>query len=288
LKAEPEHNDLLLSDLARPAEARLRDAWTVTVLVHGGLLRASTVLARCGREVALFDTGLAQHAASLLLALAHEGLGPDDVTCVFNTHAHVDHSHNNVLFPRARIYCSAHDREWTRQLHVALTRVTRPTEHDLLPFYPEVVSGGYDPAVIRKVLALQNLVWDQSRWGDPANTVWLEDHVPPDGITVVDTPGHSPHHVSFVIAASRRVLVCGDALMLAGEDRVTVQLMPPCDLATYHRSRERISTFDGIIVPGHGEPYDNRATGGAIDPARTKNEAVCSFGSRSEQNVESP
>ena len=96
--------------------------------------------------------------------------------------------------------------------------------------------------------------------------LWLTDfrcyeraelHVPP-GITVVPTPGHAPHHVSFAIRTDARpVLVCGDALLHRGDLEAPAPLMPPWDLTMYHASHDSIRAFDGVIVPGHDAPFDN-------------------------------
>ena len=45
------------------------DAWEVTLLMRGGATRASSVLARRGREIAVFDTGMGHHADALTAAL---------------------------------------------------------------------------------------------------------------------------------------------------------------------------------------------------------------------------
>jgi glyoxylase-like metal-dependent hydrolase (beta-lactamase superfamily II) len=203
--------------------------------------------------VAVFDTGIATHEAPLVAALARHGVLPADVTLVFNTHAHVDHSHNNVLFPRARIFCSARDREWTRGMHAILSRVDRPGPEHVLPFYPEIAGGRYSPKIIRKVLGIEKLLWDETRWGPPERAIWLEAARLPDGITVMETPGHAPHHVSLVIqTGAAPVLVCGDALLVRGE---AAPVMPPWSEAMYFASRDRIMAFRGIIVPGHDEPF---------------------------------
>lgn len=232
-------------------------AWLVVMLVRGGALRASSVLARRGSEIAVFDTGLAHHRASLVAALAAQGLEPDDVTLVFNTHSHVDHSHNNALFRRARIFCSRRDREWTRALHETLARIERPTAEDVIAFYPEMASTAYDPKIVRKVLGIEKLLWDEKCWGHPSQFVWLEDETPPHGISVIETPGHAPHHVSYIIkTSSRPFLVTGDALLVRNEAHSALQLVPPYNLAAYQRSQALINSFGGHIVPGHDEPFD--------------------------------
>jgi glyoxylase-like metal-dependent hydrolase (beta-lactamase superfamily II) len=234
----------------------LNGGWRVTLLMRGGATRASSVLARRGRDVAVFDTGMAHHEAALLAALATHGVAAADVTLVFNTHGHFDHSHNNVLFSRARVFCSARDREWTRAVHAVLSRLDNPTGDDVLPFYPDIASGRYSAKIVRKILGIEKLCWNERRWAPQRSAVWLEETSLPDGIRVMETPGHSPHHVSFVIDTGEApVLVCGDALLLRGEEEYTAPMMPPWSAPQYLTSRERITSFHGVIVPGHDQPF---------------------------------
>jgi glyoxylase-like metal-dependent hydrolase (beta-lactamase superfamily II) len=227
--------------------------------MRGATTRASSVLARRGGDIAIFDTGLAHHAASLVAALAAEGVTPDQVTLVFNTHAHADHSHNNILFSRARIFCSARDVAWTRALHRVLATSSNLALHDIAAFYPEVLQASYTPKLVAKMLAIEKLLWDQSRLGCENQFVWLEDATLPPGIGVLDTPGHVPHHVSFTIETEGRpMLVCGDALLVRPPDDPPPLMVPMWSLDTYRRSRERINAFHGIVVPGHDDPFDNR------------------------------
>jgi glyoxylase-like metal-dependent hydrolase (beta-lactamase superfamily II) len=236
------------------------ECWEVEPLIAGDPLRASVVLARRGAEVALFDTGLAQHEASLRAALAARGLTPDDVTLVFNTHTHVDHSHNNALFGRARIYCSARDRQWTRALHAALVRAERFDSHELNEFYPELGAIGYDPKIVRKMLEIEKLLWDEARIGAEDRCVWLEEAELPAGIRAIATPGHVPYHTSFVIMTrTRPVIVAGDALLMRGEAQANLQLMPPHDSAAYRRSQRLVLSLSGLIVPGHDAPFENHS-----------------------------
>ncbi|WP_352431506.1 MBL fold metallo-hydrolase [Pyrinomonas sp.] len=254
MKIEPQahhHN----SDESTEGSAR----WRVEVLVAGDPVRASVVLARRRpREVALFDTGLALHEVSLRAALAARGLAPEDVSMVFNTHAHVDHSHNNSLFARARIYCSARDRQWTRALHAALSATNEADAPELLRFYPDLASGAYDPKIVRKMFEIERLLWDDARLGDDRQCAWLEEASLPTGIHAIATPGHVPFHTSFIIDADPfPVLVAGDALLMRDEADAVLQLMPPHDPVAYHRSQLWVLSFHGLIVPGHDAPFMN-------------------------------
>ena len=228
------------------------------LLVRGGATRANSVLAARGREVAVFDTGMGHTGQTLLRALADRGIAPNDVTLVFNTHAHVDHSHNNVLFPRAEVLCSKRDRAWTRSVHEVLAREERPGPEHITAFYAEVATGRYNPKLIRKVLGIEKLLWDPARLGPDSQAHWLEEGSLPPGVTAIETPGHSPYHVSFVIETGRSpVLVCGDALLLHGEESYDAPMMPNWSSEQYAASRTRLQRFHGIIVPGHDVPFTN-------------------------------
>jgi glyoxylase-like metal-dependent hydrolase (beta-lactamase superfamily II) len=85
----------------------------VTLLKSGSLLRdedgrildarASVTLITSGGKRIVVDTGVAGEERILLDRLAEEGLKPDDIEIVINTHSHPDHSGNNGLFRRARL-----------------------------------------------------------------------------------------------------------------------------------------------------------------------------------------
>jgi glyoxylase-like metal-dependent hydrolase (beta-lactamase superfamily II) len=216
------------------------------------------VLARRAGDIAIFDTGMAHNAPTLTAALAAEGVAPADVTLIFNTHAHVDHSHNNALFPNARIHCSRLDREWTQAFHRVLDRSATPGADDIAPFYPELVGGDRSRKLIRKVVGIEKMLWREDAWGPDNRCAWLEDEPLPEGITMLPTPGHSPYHVSFIIqTADLPVLVCGDALLLRDEADYSAPMMPPWSIAMYRESQARIRGFTGVIVPGHDEPFEN-------------------------------
>jgi glyoxylase-like metal-dependent hydrolase (beta-lactamase superfamily II) len=229
--------------------------------MRGGATRASSVLARRDHDVAIFDTGMGHHERQLVAALAAEGVTPDEVTLVFNTHGHVDHSHNNVLFRRARIFCSARDRAWTHEVHTMLDRLDNPGRDDIAPYYPEAADASYNSKLIRKVLGIEKMLWDGSRWGPASQAVWIEESPLPAGVRLIHTPGHSPYHVSFAIeTADRPVLICGDALLLRDEHDYEAPMMPPWSSEKYHESQAIIHAFDGIVIPGHDEAFENRVS----------------------------
>ena len=204
----------------------------------------------------MFDTGMGHHGALLVSALRQHGVTPEEVTLVFNTHAHVDHSHNNVLFPGASIYCSTRDRDWTMAVHDALARADTPGPEHITAFYPEMAASAGEK-IVRKILGIERMLWDPSRLGGTgARVVALETAELPPGGRVIPTPGHSPHHVSFSIETTELpVIVCGDALLLRGEDSYDAVMVPPWDSSAYAASRARLLERRAVIVPGHDEPF---------------------------------
>ncbi len=235
--------------------------WQVGLLTSGEPFRASSLLASNGVDIAILDTGLPQHSNSLIAALNNFGVKPEDITLVFNTHSHVDHSHNNSLFENAKIYCSKLDREWTFGFHETLASADDPLADEVRAFYPEMATSKFDIKIVSKVFAIEKMVWCKERWGREDQFCWIEEAVLPAGIKVLPTPGHSPHHLSYIIETDERpVLLCGDALLTRDEENSNLSLIPPFNLENYKNSQKLIGAFDGIIVPGHDLPFDNHVS----------------------------
>ena len=79
---------------------------TTVELIHAGYTRGDHVgssisVIRDGDAVIIADPGLVASQALILEPLAARGIGPDDVTHVFLSHHHPDHTLNAGLFPNA-------------------------------------------------------------------------------------------------------------------------------------------------------------------------------------------
>lgn len=156
-------------------------------------------LVRSSGSTILVDTGLGPgpHAGfggisgGLMEGLRTAGVGPDDVDVVFITHLHGDHIGWNVAmegdrprarFPRARYLVPRGDWEHFSR--------------------PEVLES--QPAVQANVVPLHELgVMDLVGGG----------HAITPEVSALDTPGHTPGHLSIVIASGgEKGIVLGDLL----------------------------------------------------------------------------
>lgn len=60
--------------------------------------RSSVTLISAGSQRIIVDTGLEGEDTIIIDSLAQNGLSPDDIYMVINTHSHPDHTGNNYLF----------------------------------------------------------------------------------------------------------------------------------------------------------------------------------------------
>jgi len=142
----------------------------------------------------LVDTGIGPMIGGTLLdKLTALGVAPSDIDTVFLTHLHIDHVGGALTkagvptFPRARYVL--HRAEWdARAQHAARAE-----------------SLGQPPYVDRIVTPLADL--------GVLDLVDGEHALAPD-ITAIPTPGHSPGHMSVIVASDgERAIVLGDVLL---------------------------------------------------------------------------
>jgi N-acyl homoserine lactone hydrolase len=109
-------------------------------------------------------------------SLSVEGIGPDDISIIINTHLHFDHAGNNRLFPRARIFVQKRELDFARNP-------------------PRFLRGGY----IRDFFETPDI-----------QLIDGEKEVV-RGIRVIPTPGHTAGHQSVLIdAGAKRYIYTGD------------------------------------------------------------------------------
>ena len=208
-------------------------SWKVTSLIQGypgktkqqGGLGWSTVgLARGpGGRIAILDTNRSGARRLILDRLKAEGVAPEDVTDVLVTHLHYDHVENWPMFPKALIHVPG------AELDYALL------QPEGAPLWPEF-------SIRALALSMRHRRLSEGETGVP-------------GITCFEAPGHSPHHLVFVLEGETRTIFSADvaknrAELATGEADMTMD-------AAVHRAsiaqlnavwREKPGT---VLLPGH-------------------------------------
>lgn len=239
----------------RTASKQPSAVWDVRIVVSGLPMQSCAVLLSGAPGHILVDTGFPQHEGLLLEGLHRAGVEAAQVTGVINTHYHIDHIGGNALFPNAWLYGSRHDFEWAVRIYESIC--SGETRREVFrTFYPEIRDEEFDRMDQARLLQLIKWMWDPAMVGDLARYRWLEDeplNLP--GIDVLPTPGHTPKHISLIVNGSDdRYLVVGDARAFQDESAIGYDMPPYCH-ADYHESRRRISQFEGILIPGHDDPF---------------------------------
>lgn len=230
--------------------------WTVRILVPGLPLQSCSVLltdAR-GRNVVV-DTGFPQHDNLLLDGLHRAAVQPGAVMGVINTHYHLDHFGGNFLFPNAWVYGSKLDFDWAVSIYESVSG--GETRREVFrTFYPEAKDEEFDRMDEARVLQLLRWMWDPATLGARERYRWCEEEaLGLAGVRILPTPGHTPGHLAIAVdGAEGPTLIVGDARAF-GNDGTVGYDMPPHNHAEFERSRERIDRFEGIVIPGHDDPF---------------------------------
>jgi glyoxylase-like metal-dependent hydrolase (beta-lactamase superfamily II) len=226
--------------------------WRVEPLLEGTGYSSSAILLHQPSCKVVVDTGLSIQESDLVHALRARHLEPADIDIVINTHLHVDHCLNNALFTRADIYLSEPEWRWTTAFYQAIFS-TRDVERAALEYYPELPSYRLSPRTIRNVARLARLFWRPERLGRPDRFRWLESTPLPEGLELLRTPGHTPHHVSIRVPSAGTV-VAGDAVLSEDLD-AKVKTMIPYNRELYLRTRDELLQLGLTVVPGHGRAF---------------------------------
>jgi N-acyl homoserine lactone hydrolase len=185
-------------------------------------------------------------------AMAAAGLNVDDVSEVVLTHAHGDHM-DGVVHVRAPVRVNE-----TELQHVKspMARIMRRVLRQPLP-------PGFDP---------EPLVLDGGPFGAFQRSKALSD----DGrIVVVETPGHTPGHVSVICVddAGRHVMLAGDVTdsleQLHSRRADAVGPDPKAHVATLERVLAHCAQHPTIFLPSHDPDSAARFAAGTtvqVDP----------------------
>lgn len=217
--------------------------WTVEVLVQGypgkskdqgGLGWSTIALARGpGGRIALLDTGRLGVRKVLLDRLKAAGVTPAQVTDVLITHVHYDHCENWAMFPAATIHAPGAELDWAC------------AQPDGSPMLPEFTL---------KALA-----------ASPRLHRLAEGPTGLPGITCFEAPGHSPHHLVFVLDGAPATIFSADVAKNRAE-LATARADISMDPVVHARSIARLlaewrARPGAVLLVGHDLPMVLDAAG---------------------------
>jgi glyoxylase-like metal-dependent hydrolase (beta-lactamase superfamily II) len=200
------------------------------------------------KGVSIIDSGTPGNAGKILAAVKQLGYTPQDVQRLIVTHADIDHVGSLKELRRATgapVACHTVEREFLEY------PARRGPSKSLL---------GY---AIRPLFAVARQL--PSFHVDPIvpDELHVDGDRLPEGFILIQTPGHTPGHISL-LHPEKRFLIAGDALNTRGG----VLSAPPAlftpDMENAHRSIWKLwkkygSEYDAIVF-GHGEPILDHAS----------------------------
>jgi glyoxylase-like metal-dependent hydrolase (beta-lactamase superfamily II) len=229
--------------------------WKTHVLLTGNWRTATSALVSNGRRHMVVDTGMPHEAHLLLQALEQHGLKTSDIHYLINTHFHIDHVLNNVLFPNSLIYASQESYDWCRSLYADLSD-DRHWKKLLLKYYPEMSGNVHALDRMHQMRKFTLRWWDPNRLGARSQLRWIEQHALPGGLEALFTSGHVPGHVSVIIPDGSPTIIAGDALLSRTDDN-RILTMIPHNRKQAQRDREQVLARGGRIFPGHDVEFIN-------------------------------
>ncbi len=204
---------------------------TLDVLTYGFALRtdqgafgySTNALLRVGSHNILIDTGPSSRRPFLYRALQSKDLTTDDIDIVVLTHMHWDHCQNTDFFRNARVLVNPTEIDYARN----------PNRWDLA-----VAAGMADMMRNMKVEAVSE--------GDTIV----------DGVTVLETPGHTKGHMSILANIDgEQVLIAGDAMPESGTVSRGLPYNIFWDVEDAQQSVEKMVAASNVFYPGHDRPF---------------------------------
>lgn len=179
-------------------------------------------------EKILIDTGIGElpesykkfypteRTETLFHSLKKEGLQPEDITVVINTHLHMDHAGNNRSFCNAKVYVQKQELEYA-----------------------------YNPHRFQRAAYIQEFF-------DGSDYITVKgDYTFSDTVSILSTPGHTPGHQSVVVHGETDYIYCGDIAPLREnleKKNIVGVLYNPVDAL---ESLERLGTLKGVHIFSH-------------------------------------
>ncbi|MBI2871775.1 MAG: N-acyl homoserine lactonase family protein [Chloroflexi bacterium] len=190
---------------------------------QGGFGFSTLSLITAGKQRILVDTGPHSRRAMLVRALKERNLTPEQIDLVVLTHAHWDHCQNTDIFRNAQVLIHPVELEYARN-----------------PQRGDMAVATYLPAILERM---------------KVETVSEGDEVA-EGVSIIDTPGHSKGHLSVLVNVSGQTrLVAGDALPDAASVRRGLPYNVFWDLKDARESVAKMVASAQMFYPGHDRPF---------------------------------
>ncbi|MCX8045122.1 MAG: MBL fold metallo-hydrolase [Desulfobacterota bacterium] len=167
----------------------------------------------------LIDPGLKRYVPQIMAGMKKDGLNPDDISLVINTHSHPDHLDGDAYFLQTRAKIALHEEEEKFLKHVGV---------DFFQMF------GLEPPQYR------------------VDVYASEGTLTAAGITlqIIHTPGHSPGSIC-IYWPEKKVMATGDVVFSGSIGRTD---FPGGSSSTLKKSIEKISTYAcDYLLPGHNE-----------------------------------
>ena len=195
-----------------------------TLMTNQGSVGYSTnSLLSYGNQTILVDTGPPSRRGLLVESLKEHGMTPADVDIVILTHLHWDHCLNTDLFKNSRILVHPVELDYARN--------PNPGDHACATYVADM---------------LARLKVEPVSEGDAVV----------DGLTIMDTPGHTKGHISVQAELDgEKTLIAGDALPDGGAVERGLPYNIFWDMNDARDSVEKMVESSTVFYPGHDLPF---------------------------------
>jgi glyoxylase-like metal-dependent hydrolase (beta-lactamase superfamily II) len=203
-------------------------------------------MVRHHQGVVLIDTGMKSDGRDVLAGLDYFKATPGDIVAILLTHWHNDHSAGASQMQRASgaaVYYHASEAPY---------------------FTGDVGTRGLRAWLSERIPEIGMLVLLKGLLGESAPHPIRASHFVSDGeillsdFVVIDTPGHTPGHVSYYYTPAK-ALFAGDALAVIDGELRFMSRPVTIDQAVARNSMKKCLALDlELICPGHREPLIDR------------------------------
>lgn len=172
-----------------------------------------------GEKLILIDPGLKRHVPDILTAMKKDGLNPDEISLIINTHSHPDHLDGDALFMDTPVQITMHEEE---------EKFLKTIGKEFFRMF------GLEPPKYRIDFYCNE---GDLKVGDIT-------------LQVIHAPGHSPGSICLYWA-EKETLISGDVVFSGSIGRTD---FPGGSGSTLKKSIEKIAVLKTkYLLPGHNE-----------------------------------